>query len=124
MRIDWRALWQRCLKWLKMAWLVLAVLFAIHSGVFRPMQAFRGMATERAAGLVAMEDTRHWLVPLPESVEPATLTAGIMGGVPGGIALQKGSMSFSPGGKPDDRMLVSTTSFDLLVKHPAEAAQK
>lgn len=79
MHIDWRAIRKGCLKWLKTGWLVLAVLLAVHSGVFRPMQAFRGIAMEGTAGLAAIEDTRHWLVPLPESVDNATLAAGLSG---------------------------------------------
>ena len=55
MEIAWRALHQqiperlkRCLKseWLKAAWLIIVVLFAVHSGVIRPLNAFRGIAME------------------------------------------------------------------------------
>ena len=125
MRINWPALWQKFLRFLRTGWLILAVLFAIHSGVIRPVRAFRGISMARASGLAAIESNRHWLVPLPESVEPSTLTAGIVGGVPGEsflgpmAMLQKGVS-----GRPDDRKLISTWSFDLLVKHPAEAAEK
>jgi hypothetical protein len=75
--------------------------------------------------LAAIESNRHWPVSLPESMEPSTLAAGIVGGVPGESFL--GSMAMlqkGMSGSPDDRKLVSTSSFDLLVKHPAEAAEK
>lgn len=126
MRIDWRAIRKGCLKWLKTGSLVLAVLFAVHSGAIRPRNDFRGIAQERAAGLAAIEGSRHWLIPVSSSVDNAIVGAGFIGGVPGeitagsvGSMLQKGVS-----GTPDDRKLVSTTSFDLLVKHPAEAAER
>jgi hypothetical protein len=81
MRIELRTFWRDSKKWLKTGWLILAVLFAVHSGVIRPMQAFRGIAMERTAGLAAIESNRHWLVPVPESVDTATLAAGIVGGL-------------------------------------------
>jgi hypothetical protein len=125
MRVNRQMLWQGFLKWIRAGWLIVAVLFAVHSGVIRPMQAFRGIAMERTAGLAAVESTRHWLVPLPESVDTATLAAGIVGGVPGGSTARAVTM-YQKGvsGTPDDRKLVSTSSFDLLVKHPAEAAER
>lgn len=126
MRIDLRTFWRGSRKWLRTGWLILAVLFAVHSGAIRSMQAFRGISMSRASGLAAIESNRHWLVPLPESVEPATLTAGIVGGVPGESFLGAPVAMLQKGvsGTPDDRKLVSTSSFDLLVKHPAEAVEK
>jgi hypothetical protein len=77
------------------------------------MQAFRGIAMERTAGLAAIESTRHWPVPLPESVDTATLAAGIVGEVPGGDAARVAVTMYQKGmvGTPDDRKLVSTSSF-------------
>jgi hypothetical protein len=113
MRIDFWKFWQDSKKWLRTGWLILAVLFAVHSGVIRPMQAFRGIAMERTAGLAAIESTRHWPVPLPESVDTATLAAGIVGEVPGGDAARVAVTMYQKGmvGTPDDRKLVSTSSF-------------
>jgi hypothetical protein len=81
---------------------------------------------ERTAGLAAIEGTRHWLIPVSESVDTATLAAGIAGGVPGGISSGVGAVMYQKGvsGTPDDQKLVSSSSFDLLVKHPAEAAER
>ena len=126
MRLDWQTLWQGFLKWLRAGWLILAVLFAVHSGVIRPVQALRGIAMERSTGLAAIESTRHWLVPLPESVDTATLAAGIVGGVPGGRSSRVGVTMYQKGvsSTPGDHKLVSTSSFDLLVKHPTEAAER
>jgi hypothetical protein len=126
MRIELGRFWANSKKWSRTGWLILAVVFAVHSGVIRPRQDFRGIAQERATGLAAIESNRHWLVPLPESVDSATLTAGIVGGVPGEISSGVGATMYQKGvpGTPDDRKLVSTSSFDLLVKHPAEAAER
>jgi hypothetical protein len=133
MEIPWRTFWQRgrgLLKteWLKTAGLIAAVLFAVHSGVIRPLRAFRGVAMERTSALAAIESNRHWLVPLPESVDNAIMAEGIVGGVPGGIASSRSlSVAYLPTSnseRTDDRKLVRTSSIELLVKHPAEAAER
>lgn len=84
MEKGWHALWQDRRKWLKTGWLITAVLLAVYGGVIRPSRAFRDLATEKTTALAAIERNRHWLVPLPQSVDNATLAAGIVGGVPGG----------------------------------------
>ena len=122
MKVAWRVLRQRSYPWLKTAWLVTALLLAVHSGVIRPLQAFRGIAQERTAGLAAIESNRHWLVPLPQSVDNSILAEGIVGGVPGGFA---SAGFFLPTPKDlADRKLVRTSSIDLLVERPAAAAGK
>src|ERR1017187_1720891 len=83
MKITWGTLWLGSRKWLKTGWLITAFLVAVYGGVIRPSRAFRGIAMERTSALAAIERNRHWLVPLPESVDNATLAAGIVGGVPG-----------------------------------------
>lgn len=133
MEIPWRMFWQRgrgLLKteWLKTAGLITAVLFAVHSGAIRPLSAFRGISQSKATGLAAIESNRHWLVPLPESVDNAIMAEGIVGGVPGGIASSRSlSVAYLPTSnseRTDDRKLVRTSSIELLVKRPAEAAEK
>ena len=92
------------------------------------MSAFHGIAQSKATGVAAIESNRHWLIPLPESVDESILAGGIVGGIPGGIAFQRGvSMSYlsaSDTERSNDRKLVRTSSIDLLVKRPAEAAEK
>jgi hypothetical protein len=135
MEITWHALRQRSperlKKWLRTDWfktacLFTAVLFAVHSAVIRPMNAFRGIAQSKATGLAALEANRHWLIPLPSSMDSGTIEAGIVGGVPGGIGTRAvGAMSYlATSDDSTDRKLIRTASIDLLVKHPAEAAQK
>jgi len=126
MKITWGTFWQRSRKWLKTGWLLTAVLVAVYGGVIRPSRAFRGIAMERTSGLAAIERNRHWLVPLPESVDNATLAAGIIGGVPGGIAPRSVQMTaYLPKSESlTEREVVRTSSIDLLVKSPAEANDK
>ena len=126
MGIDWHAFLARQRKWLKAGWLITAVLVAVYGGVIRPPRAFRGIATERTTALAAIERNRHWLVPPPQSVDNATLAAGVVGGVPGGLGSRWASTMtylFASDGLAD-RKLVRTSSIELLVKYPAESAEK
>ena len=125
MEIVWGTFWLGSRKWLKTGWLIVAVLVAVHNGVIRPSRAFRGFAMQKTAALAAIERNRHWLVPLPQSMDNATLAAGIVGGVPGGVASRSAQvmthLSTSEG--LADRKLVRTWSIDLLAKSPAESAE-
>lgn len=80
MEIGRGALWLASRKWLKTGSLITAVLVAVYGGVIRPSHAFRGFAMQRATALAAIERNRHWVVPLPESIDDATLAAGVVGG--------------------------------------------
>src|SRR5579872_3987424 len=130
MKISSGTFWLRSRKWLKTGWLLTAVLVAVYGGVIRPARAFRGIAMQKATGLAAIERNRHWLVPLPESVDNATLAAGIVGGVPGGVpggvAPRSVQMAtYLPQSESlTEREVVRTSSIDLLVKSPAEAVNK
>jgi Domain of unknown function (DUF4349) len=126
MKITWGAFWLRSRKWLKTGWLATAVLVAVYGGVIRPSRAFRGIAMEKTAALAAIERNRHWLVPLPEAVDNATLAAGILGGVPGEVAPRSVQMTayLPESGSLSERQVVRTSSIDLLVKSPAAAADK
>lgn len=118
-RIKWRT-------WLKAGWLIVAVWSAVYSGVVRPSRAFRGFAMQKTSALAAIERNRHWLVPLPEAVDDATLAAGVMGGVPGGIQLRsiRAALDMPTSHELADHKLVRTSSIDLLVKRPAESAER
>jgi Domain of unknown function (DUF4349) len=126
MEIDWRALLARQRKWQKTVWVIIALLVAVYGGSIRPSHAFRGFAAQRATALAAIERNRHWLLPLPESLDNATLAAGVVGGDPGSLGYRTASIVTSlsaPDGLADHK-LVRKSSFDLLVKHPAESAEK
>ncbi len=126
MEINWQAFSKDRCRWLKTGWLITAVLIAVYGGAIRPSRAFRGIAMEKTAAFAAIERDRHWLVPLPQSVDNPTLAAGVVGGVPGGLASRSAPMmtysSTSEG--LADRKLVRTSSIDLLVERPAESAEK
>ena len=126
MEKGWHAFWQDRRKWLRTGWLITAVLLAVYGGVIRPSRAFRGIAMEKTTALAAIERNRHWLVPLPQSVDNATLAAGVVGGVPGGVGSRSApTMTYlSTSDGLADRKLVRTSSIDLLVKRPAESAEK
>ncbi|HKR84648.1 MAG TPA: DUF4349 domain-containing protein [Terriglobales bacterium] len=124
MKVGWGAAWLRSRKWLKVGWLITAVWTAVYCGVVQPSQAFRGIATEKASGLAAIESSRHWLIPLPQSVDNAVLVAGVVGGDPAGAASPPASMtSLSASDRFPDRKLIRTTSINLLVKSPAASAE-
>ena len=127
MKKGWLAFWQEGCKWLKAGWLITAVLVAVYGGAILPSRDFRGIAAmQRTTGLAAIERNRHWLIPLPESLDNATLAVGVVGGVPKGIGSSSAStMTYlSTSNGLADRKLVRTSSIDLLVKHPAESAEK
>jgi len=126
MKITWGTFWLGSRKWLETGWLITAFLVAVYGGVIRPSRAFRGIAMERTTALAAIERNRHWLVPLPESVNNATLAAGVIGGVPGGAASHSvPMMAYLPASDSlAERRLVRTSSIDLLVKSPPESAEK
>ena len=125
MKVTQGALWLGGRKWLKTGWLIAAFLVAVYGGVIRPSRAFRGIAMEKTTALAAIERNRHWLVPLPQSVDNATLAAGIVGGVPGRVVSRSvPMMTYLPSDSLAERRLVRTSSIDLLVKSPAESAEK
>ncbi|MFZ0953166.1 MAG: DUF4349 domain-containing protein [Candidatus Sulfotelmatobacter sp.] len=126
MKITWCIFWLSGRKWLKTGCLITAFLVAVYGGVIRPSRAFRGIAMERTSALAAIERNRHWLVPLPESVDNAALAAGVIGGVPGGAASHSVLMTtYLPKSESlTARQVVRASSIDLLVKSPAESAEK
>lgn len=72
-----------------------------------------------------IERNRHWLIPLPQSMDSqAVMVAGVIGGIPGGVARSALMAYTSTTDLPSDRKLVRTTSLGLLVKSPAEAVEK
>jgi Domain of unknown function (DUF4349) len=126
MNIPCATFWPRTVGWLKTIWLIIAVLIAVYGGVIRPSYAFRGIAMEKTTGLGSIERNRHWLLPLPQSLDNATLAAGVIGGVPSGVLPHEApTLSYSP--TPDrsaDQKIVRTSSINLLVKNPAQSAEK
>jgi hypothetical protein len=126
MKNIWLALWHHRRQWLKAGSLIAAVLVAVDAGLIRPSHAFRGIASQKATALGAIERNRHWLIPLPVSLSDESLSSGVVGGVPGRVQLhQAATTSYLSSSEPvADRKLVRTCAIDLLVKHPADSAEK
>jgi len=124
MEINRATLLRNGQRWGKTGALIAAAFVAIYGGAIRPMRAFRGIAMEKTTALAAIERNRHWLVPLPESVDNADLAAGVAGGVVGGVPTRAMTYVAVSGLDLPDRKLVRTSSIDLLVKSPSEAAEK
>jgi hypothetical protein len=122
---------------LKAVWLVAAGLAALYVAHHSALQPIRGIALEKGSGVaqVGWDPISLWRAPLgARAVDKATVIAnGVVGGVPGGARIgdrlepqQAGLMSYvnaSEAKEEDDRKLVRNGSMDLIVQHPADAAE-
>jgi hypothetical protein len=134
----------RSRKYLKAGWLVTAGIVALYVGAIRPGEGQHGIASARGTGLAVRG----------EEVEPMALwnqtgifhqlgvsrdrqaVAGVVGGVPGGVSSEKmgglREIAFSMAPPPaspsqevsDDRKMIRTSSLEMVVQRPAEAAEK
>ena len=125
MEISWKAIWPKARKWLRPAALAAAGVVAVYVGALQPLSRERGQ--ERIAAFLGQE--------------PATVS-GVASGVSGGIAeseeedgavggvqvaaLNSPAPAPPPAAAPDssDRKMVRTDALDLVVKHPAVAAEQ
>src|SRR5713101_1407424 len=142
MVIRWGVLSDKTGIWLKTGWLIAAAVVGLYMGVIQPRERTRGIALQATNGLAATSGQVGW-EPISlwhqTSIFPHFLRArmpaseGVVGGVPGGrMALQRASlMTFSGGGGGSgeevtsaDRKLVQTAVLSLIVKTPAESAEK
>ena len=143
----WRSFWTSG-KNLRNGWLAAIALAALYVVAIRPHE-MRGIANSRATGL-AVDDSTVWPLGLWRQTrifhqlgvsrdrEPI---AGVVGGVPGGIASSRRrpvqAMAYlsapqSPERPQDaatedadkDRKIVRTSSLELVVSKPGEAAEK
>jgi len=125
---------------LKTGWLITAGVVALYLGLIQPRYQARGIASEKATGLAAVSGGVGWepislwrqTSILPHFRSDAYLQKGTVGGVPVDRAFVAPAslMTFS-GGRNDgeessseDRKLVRTESIGLIVKTPAETAEK
>lgn len=121
---------------LKTGWLITAGVVALYLGVIQPRDQARGIASEKASGLAAVSGGVGWepislwrqTSILPHFRSEAYLQRGIVGGVPvdRAVVAPASLMAFSGGraGGEEDRRLVRTESLSLIVKAPAETAEK
>jgi hypothetical protein len=125
---------------LKTGWLITVGVVALYLGLIHPRDQARGIASEKATGLAAVSGGVGWepislwrqTSILPHFRSEAYLQKGIVGGVPvdRAVVAPASLMTFS-GGRADgeqssseDRKLVRTESLGLIVKTPAETAEK
>ena len=137
MEIVWGRFWQKSRNRLKAGWLMTAGLVAIYVGAIEPMNQVRGIAQGRATGLAASEwqPISMWRSARPFSASMRK-AEGVVGGVPGGIASGKArsvqmasfvAYDALPSAKTagsGDRKTIRTSSMDLIVKSPADSAEK
>jgi len=125
---------------LKTGWLISAGIVALYLGLIQPQEQARGIASEKATGLAAVSGGVGW-EPIslwrqtslfPQLRSEAYLQKGIVGdfSVDRAVVAPASLMSFSggrTGGQQftsEDRKLVRTESLGLIVKTPAETAEK
>ena len=118
MTIAWGSLWQQHRNRLKIVWLIAAGITSVYCGTILPMQGFRGVSAQRASALAAFEDSRHehWFLP---AAQPKELWEVVPGGT---YQLQRGVTL--PTKDNNERKVVRTSSFTLIVEKPAETAEK
>jgi hypothetical protein len=109
-------------------------------GVIQPRDQARGIASEKAAGLAAVSGGVGWepislwrqTSILPHFRSEAYLQKGIVGGVsvdrvvlaPASLVTLSGAHVRGEEGTSEDRQLVRTESLGLIIKTPAETAEK
>ncbi len=137
MRLTWKSLRESSPKWLQTLVLVAAGVAALYVGALQPMSRTQEIASQRETGLAAWRPTSFYqegaLSGLVAKNRP--VAEGIVGGVPGGedlkpqeilTALEEPEPLPQPSTTPDtpDRKMVRTDSLELVVQHPADAAEK
>ena len=141
MAIRWGVFSTKSRKALKTGWLITAGVVALYLGVIQPRDRARGIATEKTSGLASVSGGVRWepvslwrqTSIFPRRSHEAHLQKGVVGGVPAdraGVA-RASLMTFSGGGggggeegTSEDRKLVRTAGLGLIVKTPAESAEK
>jgi hypothetical protein len=140
MVIRWGVFSAKSRTALKTGWLITVGVVALYLGVIQPCDQARGIASEKATGLAAVSGSMGWqpislwrqTSILPHFRSEAYLQKGIVGGVPvdRAVVAPASLMTFSGGraggeeNSSEDRRLVRTESLGLIVKTPAETAEK
>lgn len=126
--IQPQALWARSRNVLKTGWLISAGLVALYVGWVQAGQHQRGVASQRATGLaVPTETDRIALWKQPSSFFSANSNATLyQQGIVGGFAAKGEQVAATlDADKADaERKLVRTASLNLVVKSPAQVAEK
>ena len=140
MAIRWGVFSTKSRKALKTGWLIMAGVVALYLGVIQPRDRARGVASQKASGLAAVSGGVGWepislwrqTSILPRFSREAYLQKGVVGGVPvdRAVVARASLTAFSAGGgggeegTSEDRKRVRTAALGLIVKTPAETAEK
>jgi hypothetical protein len=140
MVIRWGVFFTKSRTALKTGWLITAGVVALYLGVIQPRDQARGIASQKASGLAAISGGVGWepislwrqTSILPHFRSEAYLQKGIVGGVPvdravvapASLITVSGGRAGGEEGTSADRKLVRTESLGLIVKTPAETAEK
>lgn len=140
MPIRWGVFSTRSRKALKTGWLIAAGMVALYLGVIEPRDRDRGIALERGTGLASVSGGVGWKPMslwrqrsiLPHVSRRAYFQKDVVGGVPAdrAVVARASLMTFSEKGgdgeegTSEDRKLVRTATLGLIVKTPAETAEK
>jgi hypothetical protein len=140
MVIRWGVFSAKSRTALKTGWLITAGVVALYLGVIQPRDQARGIALENSTGIAAVSGGVGWepisrfrqTSILPHFRSEAYLQKGMVGGVSVDrtVVARASLMTFSGGraggeeAMSGDRKLVRTESLGLIVKTPAETAEK
>lgn len=137
MAIRWGVLSARSNKSLKTCWMITAALVALYIGLVQPRERYRGTAMSKGTGLAAVAGEGwdpislwHQTSMVPRLSRPTFYQKGVMGGMPTSAVRSAAMTDLTGGGGGDDegsaadRKLIRTASLGLIVKSPAESAEK
>jgi hypothetical protein len=130
---GWRSFWTNGRN-LRTGWLITAGIVALYVGVIRPYEGARGINNSRATGLAAerAEPIGLWrqtrIVPQRRALQDRESDADKFVAEPKNLMMVSLSQLAPPPAAPqdadDDRKMVRTSSIDLVVQKPGEAAEK
>lgn len=136
MAIRWGVLSAKSNKPLKTCWMITAALVALYIGLVQPRERYRGIAQSKGSGLASVAGVGWDPISLwrQTSILPHSRTfyqKGVVGGVPTRVVHNAAMMTYAGGeggtedeGSAADRKLIRTSTLSLIVKSPAESAEK
>jgi hypothetical protein len=137
MDIRWGVLSAKSRKPLKVCWMITAGLVALYIGLVGPQQRYRGIAQSRGTGLASVAGEGWEPISLWRQTSILPRLSGhtyYQKGVAGGLLqarVSNASMAYLTAGADTevegsgtDRKLIRTSTLALIVKSPAESAEK
>ncbi len=123
---KWKDLARRSAKWLTLGWFLVAAVIALYFGMLEPRTRYHSIAEQRASGLGAIRE--DYGAPLATPFRLKRISAPVTAANLAGLE-QPSQVAYNAAPAPSDdnspgRELVRTASLDLVVQHPAAAADK